>query len=88
MPAKKQSSSINLEAVKSLVEYMRSQNVDSFEVTADAVKVTFGMSAPSAGEVVTVTLTPEQREEELARIKDRLQQVAASADEDLYYSAP
>jgi hypothetical protein len=75
-----------LDRVKALVEYMRAAGVDAFKV--GDIEVTFGIGPGPRVEEVTVTMTPEQREEELTRIKGRMTQIANSVDEDLFWSAP
>lgn len=82
----KKTSGTKWKAVKELVEYMRTQGVDSFKV--DGIEVVFGMSAPAPRESAPIPTTPEDREVELARIRDRMKSMAEAADADLFWSAP
>lgn len=71
--------------VQQLVEYMKAQGVSSFMV--GDVTVEFGMAVPGPTErALPQELTPEAREEELSRIKERMKQLSESADQDMFWS--
>ena len=70
--------------VRELVEYLREQGVDRF--TVGDISIEFGIREVGTAAALPADITPEAREEELGRIKDRMKQLSESSDSDMFWS--